>query len=141
MRSGEELSYTRPTSPQSSLSQPIVDSLSTDGGILCSWCNSGSCCCHPVPVMFGCTNPVQVLLHMVCHCEDDQLSILSPCSSVLGVSQYRLCNLFPWPHLQSSCLLAACLRHDHTDEQRPWASLFWCFSESVERPLECPKFS
>uniref|UniRef100_A0A4W5MAP9 Cyclic nucleotide gated channel subunit beta 1 n=1 Tax=Hucho hucho TaxID=62062 RepID=A0A4W5MAP9_9TELE len=38
--------------------------------------------------MLGCTDPVQVLLHVVCHCEDDQLSILSPCSSVLGVSQY-----------------------------------------------------
>jgi hypothetical protein len=28
----------------------IADSLSTDGGIVRSWCNSGSCCCHPVPV-------------------------------------------------------------------------------------------
>ena len=25
-------------------------------------------------VMFGCTDPVQVLLHVVCHCEGDQLS-------------------------------------------------------------------
>ena len=48
--SGEVLSYNRPTSPQSSLSQPIVDSLGTDGGIVHSWCNSGSCWCHPVPV-------------------------------------------------------------------------------------------
>ena len=50
------------------------------------WCNSGSCC-HPVPVpqvMFGCTDPVHVLLHVVCHCEDDQLSILSPYGAVLG---------------------------------------------------------
>uniref|UniRef100_A0A674BWV3 WD repeat domain 43 n=1 Tax=Salmo trutta TaxID=8032 RepID=A0A674BWV3_SALTR len=30
----------------------------------------------------------------------------------------------------SSCLLAACLRHVHADEQGPWASFFWCFSES-----------
>uniref|UniRef100_A0A8C8F610 26S proteasome complex subunit SEM1 n=1 Tax=Oncorhynchus tshawytscha TaxID=74940 RepID=A0A8C8F610_ONCTS len=30
--------------------------------------------------------------------------------AVLGVSQYGHCNLLPWPHLQSSCLLAACLR-------------------------------
>jgi hypothetical protein len=39
-------------------------------------------------VMFGCTNPVQVL-HVVGHCEDDQLSVLSPCSAVLGISQYE----------------------------------------------------
>ena len=51
----------------------------------------------------------------------------SSCSAVLGVSQFRHCNLLPWPHLQSSCLLAACLRHVHTDEQGPWASFFWCF--------------
>ena len=31
-------------------------------------------------------DPVQVLLHVVCHCEYDQLSVLSPCSAVLGVS-------------------------------------------------------
>jgi hypothetical protein len=43
--------------------------------------------------MFGCTDPVQVLLHMVCHCEDDQLSILSPCGAVLDVSQYGHYNL------------------------------------------------
>ena len=107
-----DLPYNRPTSPQSSLSQPIADSLSTGGGIVRSWCNLSSCCCHPVPVpqvLFGCTDPVQVLLHVVCHCEDDQLSILPPCSAVLGVSQYGHCNLLPWPHLQSSCLLAACL--------------------------------
>jgi hypothetical protein len=137
MMYGEDLPYNRPTSHQSSLSQPIADSLSTDGGTVHSLCNSGSCCCHPVPVgvMFGCTNPVQVLLRMVWHCEDDQLSVLSPCSAVLGVSQYGHCNLLAWPHLQSSCLLAACLRHVHIDEQGPWASFFGCFSESVERPL------
>ena len=44
-----------------------------------------SCTC-PAGVMFGCTDPVQVL-DVVCHCVDDQLSVLSPCSSVLGVSQ------------------------------------------------------
>ena len=65
--------------------------------------------------MFGCTAPVHVLLHVVCHCEDDQLSVLSPYSAVLGISQYRHCNLLLWPHLQSSCLLAAFLRHVHTD--------------------------
>ena len=43
---------------------------------------------------FGCTDLVQVLLHVVCHCEDDQLSVLSPCIAVLGVSQYGHCNLF-----------------------------------------------
>ena len=86
-------------------------------------------------VMFGCADPVQVLLHVVCHCEDDQLSVLSPCSAVLGVLQYRHCNLLPWPHLQSSCLLAACLRHVHTDEQGPWASFFWCFSVSRNASL------
>ncbi|KAG2462373.1 UGGG1 glucosyltransferase, partial [Polypterus senegalus] len=32
--SGKDLPYNRPTSPQSSLSQPIADSLSTDGGIV-----------------------------------------------------------------------------------------------------------
>ncbi|XP_038568377.1 mannosyl-oligosaccharide 1,2-alpha-mannosidase IA-like [Micropterus salmoides] len=48
--SGKDLPYNRPTSPQSSLSQPIADSLSTDGGIVCSGCDSGSCCGHPVPV-------------------------------------------------------------------------------------------
>ncbi|CDQ70177.1 unnamed protein product [Oncorhynchus mykiss] len=77
----------------------------------------------------------RVLLHVVCHCEDNQLSVLSSCSAVFGVSQYGHCNLLPWPHLQSSCLLAACLRHVHADEQGPWASFFWCFSASVERPL------
>nr|XP_055023118.1 uncharacterized protein LOC129413459 [Misgurnus anguillicaudatus] len=41
--SGKDLPYNRPTSPQSSLSQPIADSLSTDGGIVCSWCDSGNC--------------------------------------------------------------------------------------------------
>ena len=51
------------------------------------------------------------------------------CSALLGVSQYEHCNLLPWLHLQSSCLLAVCLRHVHTDEQG------LCFSESVERPL------
>ena len=64
-------------------------------------------------------------------------------SAVRPVSLYRClrhltvrhCNLLPWPHLQSSCLLAACLRHVHADEQGSWASFFWCFSESVERPL------
>uniref|UniRef100_A0AAZ3QFW1 protein O-GlcNAcase n=1 Tax=Oncorhynchus tshawytscha TaxID=74940 RepID=A0AAZ3QFW1_ONCTS len=55
-------------------------------------------------VMFGCTDLVQVLLHVVCHCKNDQLSVLSP-----------------WPHLQSSCLLAACLRHVHAGFYgRPW---------------------
>ena len=34
---GEDLPYNRPTSPQFSLSQPIVDSLSTDGGIVMVW--------------------------------------------------------------------------------------------------------
>ena len=63
-------------------------------------------------VMFGCTDPVQVL-QVVCHCEDDQLSVLSPCSALLGVSQYGHCNLLPWPHLQSSWILAECLRHIH----------------------------
>jgi hypothetical protein len=53
--SGEDLPYNRPTSPQSSLS----------GG-----------------VMFGCIYPVQVLLHIVCHCEDDQLSVRSPWSGI-----------------------------------------------------------
>ena len=107
--SGEDLPYNRPTSSQFSLSQPIANSLSTDGGIVHSWCNSGSCCCHPVPVLqvFGCADPVQVLLHVVCHCEDDQLSVLSAYSAVLGISQYRHGNLLPLPHLQSSCLLAA----------------------------------
>jgi hypothetical protein len=38
--------------------------------------------------------------YVVCHCEDGELSILSPCSAVLGVSQYGHCNLLPWPHLQ-----------------------------------------
>ena len=138
MMSGEDLPYNRPTSLQSSLSQPIADSLRTDGGIVRSFQLGQlllpSCTC-PEGVMFGCTDPVQVLLHVVCHCEDDQLSVLSPFSAVLGVSQYRHCNLLPWPHLQSSCLHVACLRHAHTDEQGPWASFFWCFSESVERPL------
>ena len=54
---------------------------------------------------------------------------------VLGISQYGHCNLLLWPHLQSSCLLAACLRYVHADEQGPWASFFWCFSESVEKLL------
>ena len=139
MMSGEDLPYHRPTSPQSSHSQPIANSLSTDGGIVRSWrvlrqLLLPSCIC-PASVMFGCTDPVQVLLHMVCHCEDDQLSVLSPCSAVLDGSQYGHCNLLPWPHLLSSCFLAACLRHVHADEQGPWASFFWCFSESVERPL------
>lgn len=46
----EDLPYNRTTSPQSSLSQPIADSLSTDGGIVHTWCDSGSCCGYPVPV-------------------------------------------------------------------------------------------
>ncbi|CDQ74756.1 unnamed protein product [Oncorhynchus mykiss] len=44
-----------------------------------------------------------------------------------GISQYG--------HLRSSCLFAACIRHVHADDQGPWASFFWCCSESVERPL------
>jgi hypothetical protein len=76
-----------------------------------SWCNSGSCC-RPGPVLqVWCTDPVQVLLHVVCHCEDNRLFVLSPCSTVLGFSQYGHCNLFPWLQLQSSCFLAACLSH------------------------------
>ena len=135
--SGEDLPYNMPTSPQSSLSQTIADSLSTDGGILRSWCNSGSCCCcHPVTcpadVMFRCTDAVQVLLHVVSHCEDDQQSVLSPCSIVLGVSST---DIAIYCAATSACLLAACLRHVHTHVQGPWASFFWCFSESVERPL------
>ena len=62
-------------------------------------------------------------------------AVRAPCSAVLGISQYGHGHLLPWPHLQSSCLLAGCLRYVHTDEQGPWASFFWCFSESVERPL------
>ena len=46
----QDLPYNRSTSPQSSLSQPIEDILSTDGGIVRSWCNLGSCCSHAVPV-------------------------------------------------------------------------------------------
>ena len=42
--------HNRSISAQIDRSQPIADSLSTDGGIVLSWCNSGSCCCHPVPV-------------------------------------------------------------------------------------------
>jgi hypothetical protein len=96
------------------------------------WCVALSC--WRVTSGWVCTkDPVQVLLQVVCHCEDDQLSVLSPWSAALGISQY--CDLLPWPHLQSSCLLAAYLRHIPTDEQGPWASFFWCFSESVERPL------
>uniref|UniRef100_A0A674ER21 Euchromatic histone-lysine N-methyltransferase 1b n=1 Tax=Salmo trutta TaxID=8032 RepID=A0A674ER21_SALTR len=96
--SGEDLPYNRPTSPQSSLSQPIADSLSTDGGIVPSWCNLGNCCCHPVPVLFGSTDPVQVLLHVVCHCEDDQLSLMVLCAGVSGgvdedmVQELPLCS-------------------------------------------------
>jgi hypothetical protein len=136
--SGEDLPYNRTTSSQSSLSQSIADILNTDGGIVHSWCNSAvvvaSCTC-PAGVMFECTDSVRVLLHVACHSEDDRMSVLSPCSAVLGVSQYGHCNLLPWPHLQSSCLLEACSRHVQADEQGPWASFFWCFSESVERTL------
>uniref|UniRef100_A0A674BX22 Slit homolog 1a (Drosophila) n=1 Tax=Salmo trutta TaxID=8032 RepID=A0A674BX22_SALTR len=68
-----------------------------------------SCTC-PAGVMFGCTDPLQVLLHVVCHCEDNQLSVLSPCSAVLGVSQYGHCNLLPCVFdLTSSC---CCLHRD-----------------------------
>ena len=101
--SGEDLPYDRPTSPQSSISQPIADSQSTDGGIVHSWCNSGSCCWHlylslrcDVQMYRSCAGVVTRGLH----CEDDQLSVLSPCSADLGISQYGLCNLLPWPHLQ-----------------------------------------
>ncbi|XP_071000386.1 CD209 antigen-like isoform X1 [Oncorhynchus clarkii lewisi] len=72
----------------------------------------------------------QVLLQVVCHCEDDQLSILSPCSAVLGVSQYGHGNLLPWPHLQSSCLLAACLRYSLTDLRRMSGLVFIKKTES-----------
>ena len=80
-------------------------------------------------VMFGCT--VQVLLHVVCHFEDNQLSVLSPCNAVLGVSQYGHCNLLRWPHLQSSCLLAACLRHIHVDEQGIFLLVFFRVSRKA----------
>jgi hypothetical protein len=124
--SDENLLYNRPTSPQSSLSQAIEDILSTDGGIVRSWCNSGSCC-HPVPVPQVLCLDVQVLLHVVCHYEDDRMSVRSRRSTVLGISQYGHCNLLPWPHLQSSCLLAACLRHVHAEGQGLWASFFVFF--------------
>jgi hypothetical protein len=135
--SGEDVPYNRPTSPQSSLSQPIVDSLSTDGGIVRSWCNSGSCCCHPVPVPQVLCSDVPILCS--CYTWSATARTIS-CPSCLHVvlsqvSQYGHCNLLSWPHLQSSCLLAACLRHVHADEQGPWAPFFWCYSESVERPL------
>ena len=55
------------------------------------------------------------------------LAVLSLCSSVLGVSQYRHGNLLHWPHLQSSCLLAACLRHIHADVRDPGHLSFGVF--------------
>lgn len=49
-----------------------------------------------------------IYVHMVWHCKKDQQSFLCPCSTV-GILHYGHCNLFLWPHLQSSCLL----QHDH----------------------------
>ena len=136
--SGEDLPYNRPTSPQSSLSQPITDSLSTDGGIVRSWCNSAV---------------VGAILYLSRRCDVGMyrswagvvtrgLSLrgrsavrpvsLSRCLRRLTV---RILEFIALAHLQSSCLLAACLRHVHADEQGPWASFIWCFSELVERLL------
>ena len=56
-------------------------------------------------VMFGCTDPVQVFVTR--YCEDDQLSILSPCSAVLGVSQYGHCNFIAL----ATCSPHASLQH------------------------------
>ena len=53
----------------------------------------------PSGVMFGCTDPVQVLLHVVCYCEDDQLSVLSPCLRRFTVGTLQF---FSWPHLHAS---------------------------------------
>ena len=90
-----------------------------------------SCTC-PAGVMFGCTEPVQVLLHVVCHCKDDQLLVLSPFSAVLGVSQYEHSNLLPWAHLQSSCLIAACQR---VPGSRPARGRSKLGSLKLDRPL------
>jgi hypothetical protein len=43
---------------------------------------------------------------MDCHCEDNRLSVLSPCSAILGVSQYGHCNLLPWK--TSAVLMPPC---------------------------------
>ncbi|XP_066556290.1 dynein heavy chain domain-containing protein 1 [Amia ocellicauda] len=85
-------------------------------------------------VLFGCTDPVQVLIHMVCHHKDDQLSFLSPCSAVLGASQYAHCKDIY--NLQSSCLLAACLRHVHEDEQGPWLCRFKPIDETYREMIQ-----
>lgn len=85
----------------------------------------------PPGVMFGSTDPVQVFLHVFCHCEDNELFLfLSPFSACFGVSQYRHCYLLPWPHVQSSCLVAACLRHVLADSFGVWSQLRGVFSVS-----------
>jgi hypothetical protein len=108
--SGEGLPYNRPTSPQSSLSQPIADSLSIDGGIV------RSCVTRAVVV---------AILYLSCRCDVRMYrscaGVVTHCLPLRGrsavrpvsLSQYGPCNLLPWPHLQSSCLLVACLRHVH----------------------------
>ncbi|CDQ67896.1 unnamed protein product [Oncorhynchus mykiss] len=48
------ITLTRSKSHESQLGnrieEPPTNNLSTDGGIVHSCCNSGSCCCHPVPI-------------------------------------------------------------------------------------------
>uniref|UniRef100_A0A673WX09 Tetratricopeptide repeat domain 13 n=1 Tax=Salmo trutta TaxID=8032 RepID=A0A673WX09_SALTR len=89
--SGEDPPYNRTTSPQSSLSQPIADSLSTDGGIVRSWCNSGSCCCHPVPVPQVVLKRGRFFFYCVCH-HNDQVG--SSLGALLSDAVYFLTESF-----------------------------------------------
>ena len=54
-------------------------------------------------VMFGCTDSVQVLLHVVCHSEDDQLALLSPCLRRLTVRTLQFIALAKSAVLMPPC--------------------------------------
>ena len=69
------------------LSQPIADSLSTDRGIVRSWCNSGSCCCHPVPVPHVWCSDVPILCRC-CYTWSATARMIS-CPSCLPVARLR----------------------------------------------------
>jgi hypothetical protein len=70
---GEVMPYNRPTSPQSILSAYCGQSVLMEGLCVPSVTRAVVAILY---LSFGCTDPLQVL-HVVCRCEDDQLSVLS----------------------------------------------------------------
>ena len=84
--------------------------------------------------MFRCTDPMQVLLHVVCHCEGDQLSNLSPCC-VSKASHSTVFAIYCPGHI---CSPHASLQHalgTFPQMSRDPGHLSFGVFQSVEKPL------